>query len=138
VAIRGGVIDIFPGGRSRPVRLELDGALLTAIRVYDPVTQRTTESIPELEVDAVSELPPADDAESLRPHWAERRLPEACPEFAALFDYLPDAALVEASDAAAARSAFLEQLREARDGYARSEPQRGLSGPDRLYLLEED
>jgi transcription-repair coupling factor (superfamily II helicase) len=138
VAIRGGVIDIFPGGRSRPVRLEFDGALLTAIRVYDPATQRTTESIPELEVDAVSELPPADDAESVRPPGAERRLPEACPELATLFDYLPDAALVEASDAAAARSTFLEQLREARDGYARSEPQPGSSGSDRLYLLQGD
>jgi len=138
VAIRGGVIDIFPGGRSRPVRLELDGALLTAIRVYDPVTQRTTESISELEVDAVSELPPADDAESVRPFGAERRLPEACPELATLFDYLPNAALVESSDAAVARGAFLEQPREVRDGYARSEPQGGSSGPDRLYLLEED
>ena len=49
VAIRSGVIDIFPGGRPEPLRLELDGGRLAAIRVFDPVTQRTTEPIEELD-----------------------------------------------------------------------------------------
>lgn len=41
-AIRGGLIDIFPPGHERPVRLDLFGDTLERIRRFDPLTQRTT------------------------------------------------------------------------------------------------
>ncbi len=131
VAFRGGTVDIYPGGEAAPLRLELDGDRLTAIRAYDPVTQRTTEPIAALVVDAVSELPPA--ADGARPPGAEHRLAEAYPALATLPDYLPDADLVESADAAAARGAFLAELREAERSRIK-----GNESPGCLYLSEAD
>ncbi len=41
-AVRGGIIDLFPPGSEEPLRLDLFGDELEAIRIFDPVTQRTT------------------------------------------------------------------------------------------------
>ena len=41
VAIRGRVIDLFPAAAPRPCRMELNDVRVTAIRSYDPVSQRT-------------------------------------------------------------------------------------------------
>lgn len=137
VAIRSGVIDIFPGNHPEPFRLELDGARVTAIRPYDPVTQRTTGSAETLVVDAVSELP-ADWLGGERPLGCEHRLAEAYPALSTLFDYLPRGRIVVASDVGAARDMFLRHLREAHRDHHAPEAGRGPGEPGRLYLLEGD
>ncbi|MDD6094449.1 MAG: CarD family transcriptional regulator, partial [Clostridia bacterium] len=55
-AVRGGIIDIFPPSES-PVRVELFGDEIDRIGVFDPVTQRFTET---LEGDIL--IPPAHEA----------------------------------------------------------------------------
>lgn len=55
-AIRGGIIDIFPPGDSGPVRLDLFGDVLDGVRRFDPITQRTTEKLDEIELAPVSEV----------------------------------------------------------------------------------
>lgn len=55
-AIRGGIIDIFPPGDSGPVRLDLFGDVLDGARRFDPITQRTTEKLDEIELAPVSEV----------------------------------------------------------------------------------
>ncbi|WP_299350535.1 transcription-repair coupling factor [uncultured Shimia sp.] len=55
-AIRGGIIDIFPPGDSGPVRLDLFGDVLDGARRFDPITQRTTEKLDEIELAPVSEI----------------------------------------------------------------------------------
>ncbi|PLS20563.1 transcription-repair coupling factor [Neptunicoccus cionae] len=55
-AIRGGLIDVYPPGESGPVRLDLFGDVLDGARRFDPVTQRTTESLQRLELAPVSEV----------------------------------------------------------------------------------
>uniref|UniRef100_UPI00356777AB transcription-repair coupling factor n=1 Tax=Shimia sp. TaxID=1954381 RepID=UPI00356777AB len=55
-AIRGGIIDIFPPGDSGPVRLDLFGDVLDGARRFDPVSQRTTEKLQEIELAPVSEV----------------------------------------------------------------------------------
>ncbi|PIE10324.1 MAG: transcription-repair coupling factor [Rhodobacterales bacterium] len=55
-AIRGGIIDIFPPGQSGPVRLDLFGDVLDGARRFDPVTQRTTETLKTVELAPVSEV----------------------------------------------------------------------------------
>ncbi len=55
-AVRGGIIDIFPPGQSGPIRLDLFGDVLDGARRFDPVTQRTTEKLSEIELAPVSEV----------------------------------------------------------------------------------
>ena len=39
--VRGGVVDIFPAGEARPIRLEFVGDVIESIRQYDAATQRS-------------------------------------------------------------------------------------------------
>ncbi len=55
-AIRGGIIDIFPPGQLGPIRLDLFGDTLDGVRRFDPVTQRTTETLETVELAPVSEV----------------------------------------------------------------------------------
>jgi len=55
-AIRGGIIDIFPPGQDGPIRLDLFGDTLDGARRFDPVSQRTTEKLTEIELAPVSEV----------------------------------------------------------------------------------
>ncbi len=55
-AIRGGIIDIFPPGEGGPVRLDFFGDVLDGARGFDPVTQRTTETLKTVELAPVSEV----------------------------------------------------------------------------------
>ena len=146
VAFRGEVIDIFPAAQPHPYRLEIDGGVVQAIRCYDPATQRSTGETSALAIDAVSELPQPEDAagdeEESRSPGAEHRLPEAYPELATLFDYLPDARLAMSDAARRAAEALLGQIREAHDDRVRHKAGggRGMAplAPDRLYLSAEE
>jgi transcription-repair coupling factor (superfamily II helicase) len=55
-AIRGGIIDIFPPGDTGPVRLDLFGDVLDGARRFDPVSQRTIETLDMIELAPVSEV----------------------------------------------------------------------------------
>ncbi|HHS94552.1 MAG TPA: transcription-repair coupling factor, partial [Rhodobacterales bacterium] len=55
-AVRGGIIDIFPPGEAGPVRLDLFGDVLDGARRFDPVSQRTTETLSVVELAPVSEV----------------------------------------------------------------------------------
>jgi transcription-repair coupling factor (superfamily II helicase) len=49
-AIRGGIVDIYPAGDARPVRLEFIGDTIESLRTYDPATQRSVQPIDQLTV----------------------------------------------------------------------------------------
>ncbi len=55
-AVRGGIIDIFPTGSEQPLRLDLFGDLLEAIRAFDPLSQRSEGNVSRLELGPVSEV----------------------------------------------------------------------------------
>ncbi len=55
-AIRGGIIDIFPPGDGGPVRLDFFGDILDGARRFDPVSQRTTETLKTVKLAPVSEV----------------------------------------------------------------------------------
>ncbi len=55
-AVRGGILDIFVPGSDQPVRLDFFGDTLESIRLFDPVTQRTTEQRKNFSLGAVSEI----------------------------------------------------------------------------------
>lgn len=55
-AIRGGLLDLYPGGHEFPYRLDLFGDHLEPLKIFDPLTQRSGDSLPSLELTATSEL----------------------------------------------------------------------------------
>lgn len=55
-AVRGGIVDIYPPGEAGPVRLDLFGDVLDGARRFDPVSQRTTETLEVVELAPVSEV----------------------------------------------------------------------------------
>ncbi len=55
-AVRGGIIDIFPTGAEQPLRLDLFGDDLEAIRAFDPLTQRSLGKVDRIELLPVSEV----------------------------------------------------------------------------------
>ena len=55
-AVRGGIIDIFPPGRAEPLRLDLFGDTLDGVRLFDPLSQLTSDRIQEFRLEPVSEV----------------------------------------------------------------------------------
>jgi len=116
-ALRGGIIDIWSARTPQPYRLDLFGDVLDGLRSFDPVTQRSLETLTHLSLSPVSEVV-MDEAAITRfrrnyriefgavgnddplyeavsagrkyqgvEHW----LPYFHPKLETLFDYLPDA-----------------------------------------------
>jgi len=61
---RGDIIDVFPPGKLKPVRIELFDDIVESIRYYDPVTQRSTDKLDQAKVLPASELIITDDVRS--------------------------------------------------------------------------
>jgi transcription-repair coupling factor (superfamily II helicase) len=55
-AVRGGLFDLFPPGTQEPLRLDLFGDTLEAIRSFDPMSQRSTGTREEVVLLPVSEV----------------------------------------------------------------------------------
>ena len=58
VSRRGGIIDIYPIGTEAPKRIELWGDEIDSIRLFDPETQRSTETVNSFEVIPAQETLP--------------------------------------------------------------------------------
>ena len=82
IALRGGILDVFPPTSPWPVRLEFFGDEIESLREFDPLTQMSREEITSITLPPASELGilkrSADDASAGSP-----------PKFATLLDYLP-------------------------------------------------
>src|SRR5690606_23729792 len=63
-AVRGGIVDIYPSGFELPVRLDMFGDTLDAIRSFDAATQRTVGQLKGLDLVPASEIHL--DAEAIR------------------------------------------------------------------------
>ncbi len=55
-AVRGGILDLFPPGRAKPVRLDFFGDTLESMRQFDPETQRTSGKVSRLVLLPTSEF----------------------------------------------------------------------------------
>ncbi|PJB71926.1 MAG: transcription-repair coupling factor [Alphaproteobacteria bacterium CG_4_9_14_3_um_filter_47_13] len=55
-ALRGGIVDLFPPGYNLPLRLDLFGAEIESIRIFDPVSQRTEAKISEFTLQPATEF----------------------------------------------------------------------------------
>ena len=55
-AVRGGIVDLYPAGAAQPVRLDFFGDTLETLRSFDPLSQRSTGTLPSLMLRPVSEV----------------------------------------------------------------------------------
>ncbi|MCC6304382.1 MAG: transcription-repair coupling factor [Rhodobacteraceae bacterium] len=137
-AVRGGIIDVWPPGAEGPVRLDLFGDTLEALRRFDPLTQRTVERLDRLELAPASEVildaaavarfrqayrvefgaAVADDpvygavTQGRKHAGMEHWLPYFHDRLETLFDHLPGAAVALDDQLEAARSARWEAIAE--------------------------
>ncbi len=56
-AVRGGIVDIYPAGAERPVRLDFFGDELEQVRSFDPTTQRSEEKLDGFSIRRALEAP---------------------------------------------------------------------------------
>src|SRR5262249_8738732 len=56
LAVRGGILDVFPAGYARPLRLEFVGDDIERLREFDPESQRSLERVEEALLLPVQEL----------------------------------------------------------------------------------
>ncbi|MFQ5984787.1 MAG: transcription-repair coupling factor [Alphaproteobacteria bacterium] len=61
-ALRGSIIDVFPAGADQPLRIDLFGDEVEALRTFDPLTQRSTGKLERVDLMPVSEVLFDDDA----------------------------------------------------------------------------
>ncbi|NQV20118.1 MAG: DEAD/DEAH box helicase, partial [Rhodospirillales bacterium] len=154
-AVRGGIVDIFAPDGMEPLRLDLFGDTLETVRVFDPLTQRTTGTrdqanllpVSEVHLDAASirrfragyvELfGPATVSDhlyesvsaGLKHQGMEHWLPLFYEQLETVFDYLPGAAITLdylAEDARDARVAMIDDYYQARK---EATEERALSAP---------
>jgi len=116
-AVRGGIYDIFPAGAEAPLRLDFFGDTLESVRIFDPLTQRTTGQAQTVELVPISEVQLGEDgvnrfrrayrelfgavvdddplyaaiSEQRRHPGMEHWLPLFHERLETVFDYLPDA-----------------------------------------------
>ena len=55
-AIRGSIVDLFPPGEDKPIRLDFFGEALETIRYFEPETQRTIGQVAQLELVGANEI----------------------------------------------------------------------------------
>lgn len=142
-ALRGGIVDLFPPGLAEPVRLDLFGDTLEAIRRFDPMSQKSLGRLDSFALKPVSEvlLDPASIERfrsGYREHFGapsstdalyaavsagqrygglEHWLPLFHESLETLFDYLPGAVVTldpQADEAAAARFEQIAEFHDAR------------------------
>ncbi|MBN1862154.1 MAG: DEAD/DEAH box helicase, partial [Dehalococcoidales bacterium] len=56
ISRRGGIVDIYPASRDRPVRLEFYGDTVESIRFFNPLTQRSQAALSSVSVTPATEL----------------------------------------------------------------------------------
>src|SRR5207244_2899641 len=75
-AVRGGIVDVFPGTSRRPLRVEFFGDDVESMREFSAATQLSTDAVARIEAHPVRELIPTDDvrarAEKLLPRYTGR------------------------------------------------------------------
>ncbi len=156
-AIRGGIIDIFPPGDGGPVRLDFFGDVLDGARRFDPVSQRTTETLKTVELAPVSEVildeaaitrfrqnyrlefgaagtddPLYEAVSAGRKHaGVEHWLPFFHERLETIFDYLPDATVTLDDQSTAMRAARWEAIEDQYD--ARKEAMTAKGRVDSVY-----
>jgi len=90
---RGGIVDIFPINNKLPIRLELFGDEVDSLREFDPITQRSINSVAAVDILALSEV-------------------QCKHKHAVFLSYLPDSATIIFDEAARIREQIGKLIKE--------------------------
>jgi transcription-repair coupling factor (superfamily II helicase) len=163
-AVRGSLLDVFPMGAETPLRIDLFGTEIEAIRRFDPETQRSLDSVATVRMLPAREVPLDADSikgfrrryrtrfegdpmrsgvyravtEGLAPPGIEFYLPLFFDGTASLFDYLPrDAVIVHDSGAGQALQQLWADI-ENRYEERRHDIERPILAPHELFLTAQE
>ncbi|MCC2615877.1 transcription-repair coupling factor [Aestuariibacter halophilus] len=163
-SIRGSIIDLFPMGSQHPYRLDLFDDEVDSIRVFDPDTQRSGDTVNGISLLPAREFPTDSDGvkrfreqfldrfdasnskdslyhqvnKGIMPGGIEYYLPLFFEQTATLFDYLPDNTLVMThGDLAHACEFYWADLQERYEQH-RYNPERPLMPPAEIFLRFEE
>jgi transcription-repair coupling factor (superfamily II helicase) len=163
-AVRGSLLDVFPMGTESPLRIDLFGTEIEAIRSFDPETQRSLDSVQRVRMLPAREVPLDADSvkgfrrryrtrfegdptlssvyrgvsEGLAPPGVEFYLPLFFDTTASLFDYLPrDAVIVHDSGAVPALQQLWSDI-EHRYEERRHDIERPILAPHELFLTPQE
>ena len=166
-SMRGGILDIWSPGQTRPVRIEFFGDEVDSIRDFDPETQLSTSQLSVIEIVPMREvLVRSEDfthwARAARARWTDERyaralrdrtvfadegdsfagwewlLPVIRERSGSVFDYLKDAVLV-IDEPSTVETYLGEVLQTLDDRYAETDAVDDIAlRPDELYLPLED
>ncbi len=163
-AVRGSLLDVFPMGSADPLRIDLFGEDIEAIRRFDPETQRSLDSLDRVRLLPAREVPLDSEAvrgfrrrfrtrfegdptqaavyrgvsEGLAPPGIEFYLPLFFDETATLFDYLPaDAVIVRDVALSGALVKDWHDV-EARYEDRRYDLERPILAPGELFLAPQE
>ncbi|MEJ2142473.1 MAG: transcription-repair coupling factor [Gammaproteobacteria bacterium] len=158
--VRGSLLDLFPMGSSKPLRIELFDDEIESIRVFDPETQRSVEKVDQVRLLPAREFPLNKDAVShfrkayrarfegdakssiiyrdvsngIAPPGIEYYLPLFFEEAQGLFDYLPENTLVMlADDIQGAADKHWQEIDE-RYEQRRYDQERPLLSPGEMFI----
>jgi transcription-repair coupling factor (superfamily II helicase) len=166
-SIRGGILDVWPPGRSAPARVEFFGDTVDSIREFDPETQLSTVQLAEIETPPMRELAVRSSdfrewAARARIRWRDSRFARSLRDrtvfadegedfpgwewlislihegSASVFEYLQDAVLI-VDEPVAVESFLATAFQTVADRYAETDAadDLGLSPPE-LYLTAEE
>ena len=162
-AVRGSLMDIFPAGAERPIRIDMLDDQIESLRLFDPDTQRTIERVSGVRMLPAREFPldaPAiaqfrnrwhetfdvdvrncsvykDVSAGIPPGGIEYYLPLFFDRLVTLFDYLPAETLVlHRADLGDAAQHFRRDI-ESRHRSLASDIERPILPPDALFLTPE-
>ena len=159
-AVRGGVIDIFASGSNQPFRLDLFDDRVESINYFDPETQRSIDTVSQIELLPAREFPTHSDAirdfrtrfrrrfdgdprkqriyksvsDGHLPAGVEFYLPLFFDTTATLFDYVPKSSVfIIEGDVTGAANKYESQVVERYES-AQLERENAVLSPPELYL----
>lgn len=120
LALRGGILDVYPFSGDYPIRIEFFGDEIDSIREYDPATQRS-----------ISRLTAARIVPNLE------RTDATTTDLTLLFDYLPESTLFATFDEARLAEKADALFQEAADAFAEASdehPDQDFIAPEQRYV----
>jgi transcription-repair coupling factor (superfamily II helicase) len=113
---RGGILDIWTPPSDQPVRIEFFGDEIDTLRLFDPASQRTVNTIDRLLISPAREFitPNPESLHNLNTeetNLSEFHIPLLHPEPSSLLDYLPSKSLILIDDQQAVRD-YVQEVEE--------------------------
>ncbi len=163
-AIRGSIVDIFPMGANTPYRIDLFDDEIESLRTFDPETQRSVTTVPEIQLLPGHEFPMdkpgqerfrsnfretfdvnhrdcplyQDIGEGIVSPGIEYYLPLFFKETATLFDYLPESARILVYDTMNSALDHYYADVKARYENRRVDPLRPIPPPSQVLMPPEE